>query len=72
MLDLLPESISNETYRDKHNFEYANSMNHIKMFKQYYDISRYTKQVYGDRFPQIEMSIPIKNANAITKEYNKD
>ena len=38
-----------------------NSMSHIKMFKQHYDdIPRYTKQVYGDRFPQIEMSIPIK------------
>ena len=36
-------------------------MNHIKMFKQHYDdIPRYTKHVYGDRFPQIEMSKPIK------------
>ena len=58
-MDLSPESISNHIYRDKHNLEYANSMNHIKMFKNDYDIPRYTKQVYGDRFPQIEMSIPI-------------
>ena len=72
MMDLLPESISNKIYRDKHNFEYANSMNHITMFKQDYDIPRYTKPAYGDRCPQIEMSIPIKKANAITKEYNKN
>ena len=31
------------------------------MSKQHYDdIPRYTKQVYGDKFPQIEMNIPIK------------
>ena len=31
------------------------------MFKQHYDdIPRYTKDVYGDKFPQIEMRIPIK------------
>ena len=59
MMDLLPESISNKIYRDKHNLEYANNMNRIKMFKQDYDIPRYTKQVYGDRFPQIEISIPF-------------
>ena len=36
-------------------------MNHIKMFKQHYDyIPRYTKQVYGDKFPQIERNISIK------------
>ena len=50
MMDLLPESISNEIYRNKHNLEYANSMNHKKMSKQDYDIPRCTKQVYGDRF----------------------
>ena len=59
-MDVLPESISSQIYRDKHNLEYANSMNHINMFKQAYDIPRYTKQVYGDRFPQIETSIPVK------------
>ena len=72
MMDLFPESISNEIFRKKHNFEYANSVNHIKFLKQNYDIPRYTKQVYGDRFPQIEMGIPIKNADDITKEYNRD
>ena len=31
------------------------------MFKQHYDdIPRYTKRVYGDRVPQIEMKIQIK------------
>ena len=31
------------------------------MFKQHYDdIPRYAKQVYGDKFPYIEMNIPIK------------
>ena len=31
------------------------------MFEQHYDdIPRYTKQVYGDKFPQIEMHIPIR------------
>ena len=38
-----------------------NSMIHTKMFKQHYDeIPRYTKQVHGDRFPQVDMNIPIK------------
>ena len=61
MMDLLPEPILNTMYSNTHNLEYMNSMNHIKMFKQRYDdIPRCTKQVYGDRFPQIEMSIPIK------------
>ena len=59
MMDVLPDSILNKIYRDKHNLEDANSMNHITMFKQDYDIPRYTKQVYGDRFPQIGVSIPI-------------
>jgi len=37
-------------------------MFHIKMFKQHYDdLPRYTKQVYGDRIPPIEMNIPIKD-----------
>ena len=61
MMDLLPEPILNKICRDKHNLEYINSMKHIKMLKQHYDdIPRYTKQVYGDKFPQIEMRIPIK------------
>ena len=60
MMDLLPESISNKICRGKHKLEYANSMNHIQTFKQDYDIPRYTRQVYGDRFPQIDMSIPIE------------
>ena len=42
------------------------------MFKRHYDdIPRYTKQVYGEKFQQIEMKIP-KNVNAITKESNRD
>ena len=42
--------------------EYVNSMNQVKMFKQHYDdIPRYINEVYGDRFPQIEINIPIKN-----------
>ena len=41
--------------------EYIDSMNHMNMFKQHYDdIPRYTKQVYGDIFPHIDMNIPIK------------
>ena len=45
----------------------------MKMFKRHYDdIPRYAKQIYGDKFQQIEMNIPIKNVNAITKEYNRD
>ena len=60
MMDLLPEPIL-KIYSSKHNLGYMNSMNHINMFKQHYeDIPRYTKQVYGDRYPQIEMNIPIK------------
>ena len=36
-------------------------MNHRTMLKQHYDdIPRYTKRVYGDRFPHVEMNIPIK------------
>ena len=38
MMDLVPESISHQTCKDKHNLEYDNSMNHITMFKQDYDI----------------------------------
>jgi len=60
MMNLLPETILDKIYGYKHDLEYANNMNHIKMFKQDYDIPRYKKQVYSDRFPQIEMSIPIK------------
>ena len=31
------------------------------MFKQHYDdIPRYTKPTYGDKFPQININIPIK------------
>ena len=73
MMDLLPEPILNKLYSNKHNLEYMNCMNHIKMFKQHYDdMPRYIKQVYGDRFPQIETNIPINNVNAITKENNRD
>ena len=61
MVDLLPETVLNKIYKDKPNLEYIDSINHIKMFKQHYDgIPRYTKQVYGDRFPQIDKNIPIK------------
>ena len=61
MMDLLPEQILNKTYSNKHNLEYMNSMDHIKMLKKHYDdIPRYTKQVYGDIFPQIDMNIRIK------------
>ena len=61
MMGLLPEPILNEINSNKHNLEYMNGMNHIKMLKQHYDaIPRYTKQVYGDRLPQIEIKIPIK------------
>ena len=28
--------------------------------KHYDDIPRYTKQVYGDKFPLVEMNIPVK------------
>ena len=60
MMDLLPEPIFNKIYRNKHNLEYINSMNRIKMFKRHYDdIPRYTKEVNGDKFQQIEMNIPI-------------
>ena len=59
-MDLLPESVPNQIYRDTRTLEYANGMNHIEMFLNGYGIPRYTKQVYGDRLPQIEMSIPIK------------
>ena len=61
MMDLLPEPILNKIYSHKHNLGYINSVNHIQMFKQHYDdIPRYTKQVYGDILPQIDMNIPIK------------
>ncbi len=61
IMDILPEPVLNEVFRYKHNMEYVNSMNHVKMFKQHYDdIPRYIKEVYGDRFPQIEINIPIK------------
>ena len=60
MMDLLLEQISNKIYRDKDNLEYIDSINHIKMFKQHYgDIPRYTKQVCGDKFPQININILI-------------
>ena len=61
MMDLLPEHILKTSYRHKHDLEYISSMDHIKMFKQHYDdIPRYIEQVYGDRFQQIELNIPIK------------
>ena len=60
-MNLLPDAILAEIYKGKHNMEYVNSMNHTKMFKQHYgDIPRYIKEVYGDRFQQIEINIPIK------------
>ena len=56
-MDLLPEPILHKLYRA----ESVDSMNHINMFKQHYDdIPRYTKQVDGDRFAQIDMNIPSK------------
>ena len=61
IMEILQEPILNDVFRYKHNMEYVNSMNHVKMFKQHYDdIPRYIKEVYGDRFPQIEINIPIK------------
>ena len=61
MVKLLPEPILNEIYKNKHNLECINSTNHRKVFKQHYDdIPRHTKQAHGDKFPQIEMHIPIK------------
>ena len=61
MIDLLPETILNKAHKDKHNLEYIDSINHTKMFKQHYDgIPRYTKQVYGDKSPHIDINIPIK------------
>ena len=61
MMDLLPEPILDKVYRGKYNLGYINSMNPIKMLKQHYDdIPRYAKQVYGDRFQQIEMNMPTK------------
>ena len=74
MMDLLPEPILNKASKNKHNLDYINSINHTKMFKQHHDdIPRYTKLVYGDRFPQIDMRRPIKtHVNAITKECNRD
>ena len=60
-MDILPEPVLNEVFRYKHNMEYVNTMNHIKMFKQHYDdIPRHIKYVYGDRFPQVKINIPIK------------
>ena len=69
MMDLLPETVVNKSCKDKHNSEYIDSINHINMFKQHYDdIPRYTKPVYGDKFPQIDINTPIKkNVNTITK-----
>ena len=61
MMELLPEPTLNKICRDKHSLECIDNINHINMFKQHYDdIPRYTKQVYGDRSPQINISIPIK------------
>ena len=61
MMDLLPETVLNTNYKDNHTLEYTDSINHINMFKQHYDgIPRYTKRVYGNTFPQLEINIPIK------------
>ena len=44
MMDLLPEKAVNKVYKNKHNLENIDSINHIKMPKQHYDdIARYTK-----------------------------
>ena len=52
MMDLLPETVVNKIYKDKHNLENIDSINHKDMFKQHYDdIPRYTKAIYGDKFP---------------------
>ena len=69
MMDLLPETVVNKFYKDKHNLEYIDSITHIKMSKQHYDdIHRYTKPIYGDKFPQIDINIPIeKKTSTITK-----
>ena len=61
MMDLLPETVLNKNYENVQNLEYIDSINHINMFKQHYDdIPRYTKPTYGDKFPQININIPIK------------
>ena len=73
MMDLLAETILNKIHTDKRHLEYTNSMNHVNMFKQHYDeIARYTKEVYCDEFPRIEMNIQIKNMLLPLKEYNRD
>ena len=60
-MGLLPEPILNKIYRDKHNLEYIDSISHIPILKQdYADIRRYTKQVYGGKFPQMNINVPIK------------
>ena len=60
MMDLLPETVLNKIYKYKHHLEYIDSINHINMFKQHYDdIPRYTKPIYGDKFQQINITIPI-------------
>ena len=54
MIDLLPETILNKAYKDKHDLEYIDSINHVNMLKQSYDdIPKYTKQLYNDKLPQI-------------------
>ena len=54
MMDLLPETIVNKFHKDEHNLECIDSINHVKLFKQHYDdIPRYTKPIYGDKFPHI-------------------
>ena len=61
MIGLLPEPIIDEIFKGKHNLEYAISMKHIKMFKQYYDdIPRYVNNGCGDRFSEVKIDIPIK------------
>ena len=61
MIGVLPESIIDEIFKGKHNLEYAHSMRHVKMFKQYYDdIPRYVNNGCGDRFSEVKIDIPIK------------
>ena len=55
---------------NKHNLEYLNNMNHIKMLKQHYDdIPRYINQSSGDKHPQIDTNIPIQKISCHYRKY---
>ena len=57
---LITRNSLNKFYKDKHNLECMDSINHIKMLDQHYDdIPRYTKPLYGDKFPHININIPM-------------